>query len=295
MPNLYATLDDMRDSAVNAIRDENIDYDQSFLRLSDAISRLIDGYCGRVFYPALATKTFDGNGQRSLWIPDLISVTSISYSLDDGQNYTALTASDYDLTSGESYNPTETYNRVELDVNGTLGNFPTGHRSIQIVGAWGYNDDRARAFEDSLDSVQSNPLASDSLEVTVTDIHGPNQWGLRPRFSPGNLIRIESEYIEITTTNKAAKSAVIVRGVNGTTAAAHVQNVQIDNYRVPPVIRQAAIAQAIHTFNRAQAGFGDAEERPTLGKVIHVKALDPTVTAMLERAGMVKLKLEESF
>ena len=295
MPNLYATLDDMRDSAVNAIRDENIDYDQSFLRLSDAISRLIDGYCGRVFYPALATKTFDGNGQRSLWIPDLISVTSISYSLDDGQNYTALTASDYDLTSGESYNPTETYNRVELDVNGTLGKFPTGHRSVQIVGVWGYNDDRARAFTDSLDSVQSNPLASDSLEVTVTDINGPDQWGLRPRFSEGSLIRIGSEYIEITAANKASKKAVIVRGVNGTTAAAHVQNVQIDNYRVPPVVRQAAIVQATHTFNRAQAGYSDAEERPTIGKMLHTKALDPEVKLMLDMGGVVKLRLPESF
>ena len=98
---------------------------------------------------------------------------------------------------------------------------------------------------------------------------------------------MESEYCEITARNISAKQATIVRAVNGTTAAAHANGTQIDLYRVPPIVKQAVLAQAMHQFNQAQAGFHDSEARVDLGKLEFVKSLHPSVIEMLMRGGMI--------
>jgi len=281
MPNLYATLAEIRDVAPDALAASITQYDQQFLRLSETISRWIDEYCYRHFYPVSETRYFYGTGDRDVFLDDLISVTTISYSEDDGDTYTALTSSDYALMAGDDYNPRGSYNRVELSVNGDLATWPEGQKAVKVVGVWGKTDLRGDAWEDTGDDVENNPLASGGTSLTLNDVDGAGPWGMTPRISAGHLLRIESEYVEVVSTNTSGNTAAIVRARNGTTAAAHVQNTDVERWRVHPKVKQACIIQAVHQFKRAQAGYADAEAMPDMGKMVHLKSIDPEVYDLL--------------
>ena len=288
MPNLYITLADLRNNAPDALRSTNTTYDQAFLRLAHAISRWIDDYCERVFYPVSEIRYFPGGGGQDLWPGDLISVSEVAISEDNGLTYTALASTDYMLMGGNDYGPRGSYNRIRLDINGDQVTWPTGQKAIRITAVWGWHDDRAGAFEDSTDEVENNPLSDSGTTLTVNDIDGIDLWGVTPRFSEGALLRIGSEYLEVVDTG-ASEALTVVRGRNGTTAAAHLQNVQIDLWRPPAVVKQAALIQAIHQFKRAQAGYTDAEARPDLGRLMHIKSLDAEALALLESVQRIKV------
>lgn len=281
MPNLYATLAEIRDVAPDGLASGTTQYDKQFIRLSETISRLIDGMCGREFYPVSEIRYFYGTGTRDVYIDDLVSVTEIAYSLDDGDNYTALSASDYNLMAGANYNPRGTYNHIELSQNGDLATWPEGQKAVKITGVWGKTDLLDDAWEDVGDDVADNPLAADAATLTVTDVDGAGPWGQTPRISAGHILKMESEYVEVTTTNTTTQAATIVRARNGTTAAEHAQNTDIYRWRVHPKVKQACIIQALRQFKRGQAGFHDAEAMPDMKKIMHIKALDQEVIELL--------------
>lgn len=287
MPNHYVTVDELKESAPDGMTGSNTDYDEAFFRLARTLSRWIDNHTQRHFYPELATRYFDGKGDTELYIDDLIEITSVSFSEDDGSTYTVYAATDYIAMAGDNYNSKGSYNKLEIAVNGDYSTFPPGQKSIKIVGVWCKADDRDRVFEDTGDEVENNPLAADGAELTVNDVDGADLWGVTPLVSPGQLLQIESEYLEVTATDTTGNTAAIVRGVNGTTAAAHVQNIQVDKFMPPEPVKQACIIQAIHQFKRGQAGFGDAEALPDLGRIMHIKTVDPEALNLL--APYVKL------
>src|SRR3989304_3299821 len=159
MPNLYATSAELRLAVPDAIRASVTKYDTLLTRLASGVSRWIDNECKRVFYPSLATRYFDGGGRAGLWVPDLLSITSISYSDDDGDTYTALVAADYIATVAGDYNSLKSYTKLIISrLSDTLSVWPLGQRSVKIVGVWGYADDRDRVWDDTGDTVENNPL-----------------------------------------------------------------------------------------------------------------------------------------
>lgn len=283
MPNHYATVDELREVAPDALRSASATYNELFYKLGRILSRWIDNHTRRTFYPETATKYFDGDGQDDLWIDDLISIDSVSYSEDDGATYTALTSADYIPMHGEDYNSPKSYNLLRVDVTGDLGTWPRGQKSVKIIGDWGFTDERDRIFEDTIDAVVDDPLTAAATTLTVTDVDGADKWGITPRISHGQILQIESEFAEVTGTDTATGSntATIVRGVNGSAAAAHVKTTQIDKFMPPEPVKQALIIQAIHQFKRGQAGFGDAEAIPDLGKIMHIKTVDPEALTLL--------------
>lgn len=119
----------------------------------------------------------------------------------------------------------------------------TAAPKIYVTGIWGWNQDYSNAF-DSVDTVQDNPLSASATTITVSDADGADLDGFTPRFSPGNLIRIESELIDITGVNTTTNVLTVRRGVNGTTAAAHVQTTAIAVYRVDERVDRIAARQA---------------------------------------------------
>jgi hypothetical protein len=277
MPNLYATVDELKETNRDAIQTATTKYDENLYRLADQTSRLIDVYCRRVFFPRLGTYFFNGEAESQLWIPELVSVTSVSFSIDNGQNYTALTSSDYILTVSGDWNSQKSYNRIDIDVNSTaLSAWPRGQKSVKIVGVWGYADDRDTAWQDTLDEVEDAPLTAAALLLTVNDVNGVNQYGVTPRISWGSLLRAEDEYLEVTAApDTGNNTAVIARAANGTTAAEHVQDIQLDIWLPPKPIKDAMMIQAIKTFQRGAQGMGDARTLPDGGQMFYLKELDP--------------------
>jgi len=284
MPNAYASVAELRAAIPDGIRASTVKYDALLLRLASEISRWIDKETKRKFYPALATRKFSvGNTSRELWVPDLVSITSVSYSTDDGLTYTAMASDDYIATVAGDYNHDGSYTLLEIDRNGDFGYWQTGQRAIKIVGVWACVDDRGTCWESTGDTVQNNPLASGGASLTVADVDGPDLVGGYARLQAGQIYRLESEYIESTLVqDTTANTLGILRGRNGTTAAAHAQNTAIDVWRAAEPVRQACIIQCLRQMERGFQGYQDARSTPDVGQMFWFKSLDPEARAKLE-------------
>ncbi len=284
MLNLYATPSEIKVALPDGIRSTTTSYDELLLRLANRASRYIDRYCDRVFYPALATRYFQGPGGKKLLIPDLLSLTSLAISDDDGATYTTLTLdTDFRLTWWGDHNDPRSWNQIVIDPNSTQGAWPTGFRAIKIVGLWAYADDRDTAWEPSTDTVQSNPLAAGATSLLVADADGVDQLGITPRFQAGQLQRIESEFIYTSLVAAGTSNTLtIARARNGTVDAAHVQGKAIDIWRPPDPVKQAAIIQIVRLFERGTIGFSDSRANAELGQMFWTKAMDPEARALLD-------------
>lgn len=103
----------------------------------EGASRLIDGWCGRVFYEdAAQTKYFTADAIDMLFLhDDLVSVTSLKTDEDGDRVYeTTWATTDYDLDPVTG----PPYTRITLAPGGTYG-FPTHARAVQIIGTFGYS------------------------------------------------------------------------------------------------------------------------------------------------------------
>lgn len=284
MLNLYASSVEIKTAMPGGIQAATTTYDSLLLRLASEASRFIDRYCGRAFFPRLATRYFNSNGGTLISVGDLLSVTAVSVSDDDGATYTDLVAdTDYRLTRWGDHNDPRSWRHLELDPNSLEGSWPTGYRAVRVVGVWAYADDRDTAWEDSTDDVQNNPLAVAGVTLSVADADGPDALGLTPRFQAGQLLRIESEYVYASavvagTTNQLT----IVRACNGTVDAAHAQGKTIDIWRPPEPVKQAAIISVVRLLERGLQGFGDSRANAELGQMIYLRALDPEARALLD-------------
>jgi len=182
MPNAYLSLAELRAAMPDNLRATTTKYDAQLLRLLTQASRWADNYTKRVFYPYLETRYFDGSGYWTLSTPDLISITSVSYSTDDGDTYTAMAATDYIGTVAGDYNARASYDCLHIAVNGEFSYWPVGQKSIKIVGVWGFCDDRSTCWESTGDTVEDNPLSSSATTLTLNDVDGLDLYGASPRF-----------------------------------------------------------------------------------------------------------------
>lgn len=113
---------------------------------------------------------------------------------------------------------------------------------VSITGTWGYHPDYENAWL-NVDTLQANINAS-VTSLTVADVDGSNQYGYSPRISAGNLLQIDTEWLEVTATNTGTNAVTVIRGVNGSTAAAHSSSADVAVYQVDDVLRRAIVRQA---------------------------------------------------
>lgn len=90
--------------------------------------------------------------------------------------------------------------------------------AISITGVWGYKETLNDAWVSSNDSLQADISDSDAV-LTVADADGEDAFFREPRFSPGMLIRIDSEYLQIRKVTVNTLSCI--RAFNNSTATAH--------------------------------------------------------------------------
>lgn len=304
---VYATMDEVKEylqgrSASNLIGD-----DQRIKRFCIEASRRFDEYCKRRFYPALQTRYFDhpasgssgytttGTGIYPPTTPTAVYTATDQLRLDDDllqltafttdNGDTALSASDYYLMTGCSYNEPP-YDRIAIrsDSSAALSYSDTPQRANAVSGLWGFHDDWANAWA-AVDTVQNNPLSSSATSLTVASADGPDEQGLSPRLQIQQLIRFGSsasaEYAYIS--GKSGNTLTIIRGVNGTTAAEQALNTVVYVYRPMWQIVQAVKILAAHSYRRKDS-VGNSEDRalasPT-GVILMPSTLPNEVTDML--------------
>jgi hypothetical protein len=125
-----------------------------------------------------------------------------------------------------------------------------------VTGWWGYHEDWSNAWQDSQDTVENDPLTSTGTSISVNDADGADLFGNTPRFKVGQTLRIETEYVYVTAVTAATTNTLtVIRGVNGTTAAAHDQNTAIYVYRPMHEIEQAALRLSHWLYGQKGAGY----------------------------------------
>jgi hypothetical protein len=114
--------------------------------------------------------------------------------------------------------------------------------TAQVSGVFGFHRDYARdGWQPSGDAV-ANLLGIDAsaTSITVTDADGFDAFGFTPRFSRGNLIRIDDEFMRIVAVNATTNTLTILRGQRGSTAVSHLLDAPISVWNIEPDIRRAA-------------------------------------------------------
>ena len=239
--------------------------DAILLRKLEAVSRLIDGECDRHFYTKTSTKYFTALSGNYVYLPDLLSVTTLKTDDDGDRTYeNTWAATDYDLLD---YNEFPKY-KIHITPEGNY-TFPSTRKGVEIVGLWGFGDGwSAVPYEDSATNT------SEVLDNSETDV----DVGAGTAFAVGQLILVESEQMYITAI--ATNTLTVKRGVNGTTAATHVTDKDIYIYLYPQPVREACLIQAIRLFRRKEAPFGIIGA-PEIGQLAVITRLDPDVKALL--------------
>ncbi len=149
--NRYCTLTDIKSRHDLDLKDDT-DRDTALEQMIEAASRWIDTTCGRRFYAAAETRYFTAEYADLLFLPDLLSVTTLKTDDDNDRVYeTTWTTADYDL---EPYNapydiPPGPYTMLHVTDNGDYV-FPTRVRKgVQIVGSWGYSSTTPDAINEA--------------------------------------------------------------------------------------------------------------------------------------------------
>lgn len=269
--NRYATLaqarTEIKETGVDASQDAVIE--QALYFVSNRIE-LLTGY---KFAPYIATYNYDSIGDG---IDDFYNTIDMKYPLLDPTNvqYNAIPPSTNDvvLVEGTDYvtrplNETPFWQLRRLNLiswsqgyfygSPFLGIYGFVDR-IGVTGIWGYRTNYPdEAYLLAVDSVQDVlGISSSTTSVTVADADGSNVYGYVPRFSPGNIIRIDDEWMEVIATNTTTNVLTVRRGINGSTAASHTLGTAIDVWVPEPDITRAALRWVGYIYKRR--GFYEA-------------------------------------
>ena len=240
-----ATLHDLRRHLNLASTDTGSDAD--LLRCLQQASHIIESLTQRRYCPAVKSRSasIQPTNPEELILPDdLLVLTSLnngdgsSIRLDDvrrAPSYPDVPASVLHLVNGARF----VYSQSPVN-------------AIRITGIWGWHDRWSRAWRDSGDAIQGNPLPASATTLSVADADGADRDGISPRFQIGHLLRIESEYLRVTAMDSAGNRLTVLRGVQGTRAAAHPLGVRIETYEAVPAVRDLCVryaARLIHSVS----------------------------------------------
>lgn len=282
MPNAYVSL-----TAFKSTADLNITgtaYDNRLLILLENVSRQIDKYCNRVFYPWVGTIRWSGDGSTLTILPqDTISITALDEDTNEDGTFetnwagTGTGGTDFLLEpldaapTGTIDHRVKPYTRMRVNPmsNGTQDVFIKQNNNYRQAGTFGY----------SFVTRDGGATASASLGGSATTtfvIAGGTA------LEPGQLIYVDSElmYIRSVTTGT---SYTVDRGVNGFTVATHTLGASVTVVQFIGPIQMATEIQAARIWKRQESAFTSLVGLDQTGAVaVFQGGLDGDVKAMLQ-------------
>lgn len=242
---LYATL---AQAKLQMQANANVGVDQAERRLLELIrvaSRRVDALMDplrrrEVFAPHVATRTLRVSGYEVNTYDGTLRLNEPLLALD------GVTLGGSALTDVEAW-PSGVTPVEYLRLTGCCDSWysapgSSGPLTVTVSGTWGLHRDYANAWQ-AVDTLASN-ISAAVTAFTVADADGADTFGLIPRFSPGNLVRIDDELMEVTDVNTSTNVVTVRRGVNGTTAAAHSSGATVETFVVEEPVRYAVARQA---------------------------------------------------
>jgi len=207
----YTTLTDVKNTYIGTTKTGQ---DQLFNDLIDSTSQEIDDISNRRFVPWVNTETYDTPANRYGPLDlddDLLALTTLTNG--DG---TVIPSSAYKLYPLNAW-PKE---RIVLLSSSAIGWRLTGQGdregAIAVLGIYGYHDDYTNAWR-QVDTL--NGAMSDTTGASFTTTGSAT-------IKAGQLVQIDSEMLYAGAVSGSAVSAV-VRGVNGSTAATHLNGAPV--------------------------------------------------------------------
>jgi hypothetical protein len=297
----YATLYEVR-SYRGFAEDEATGDDARLTRLLNGACRAIDALARRTFYPRHATLHFNypvpqhdirGALTAEMWIEwmyaaqdisqgrlrfleDLLEVTGSIVNGDD----TTISADDYVLEPANVYPKHAIRLKRGHDVRWQPGDNGERKQIIDVPGIWGYHTDYANAWVDTLDTLQTEIDASESA-LSVADADGTAGDLESPRIQPGNLLRLEDEFVDVVTVDYDTNEITVQRGAYGSTAAVHDSGTTIEVWRPTENIRQATLRMVIWRYTQKDVDAYDTTEILGTGVRVVPSAVPADILALL--------------
>lgn len=247
MLNCYAGLDDLTQS----MKGGSSAVDKAVaLRVLEAVSRAYDRGLEWQFFDEKATAYFDGNGYGTMRLRSaavvrggrfagLLSVTSLKVDEDEDGVYerTLVANTDYALRERFDDGP---YRAVRiLARSAQVHDWYLGDSSVEITGTFGWS---------------SEVEAAGTLGAAITDTTGTSVTMVGGHsVQAGNTILVDSEYLFVSAVS--TNTLTVVRGVNGTTAATHLNNAAVSRRRYPRPIELGVVAEAARLIRDGLTGF----------------------------------------
>lgn len=263
----YATIADLKGVlGISSTTDDTV-----MRKILESASRSIDQYTNRHFFVQSATKYF--NGALTLWLPDLLSITTLKTDEDGDATFENTFATTDYIEYGHGLEDTlNTYPRTHLEISedSDYGSFASGvKKGVEITGVWGYGDGISATpyvVDTTLTAAISSTTATTCTVTAVTNL------------SAGNTILINTEQMYIYSI--ATLTLTVERGVNGTTAATHNNGTSLYIYQYPADIRQACIDLGVALYQTRDKKGMQSEE---IGDYNYVVARDMSTYSMTNK------------
>lgn len=258
---LYATLDDAKTQAKATATGEDDVLQRNLRVVSRRIDRLFASRRPH-FAPYIE--------QREFYLdPAMVNTSEYTFRFSDPLlALTAVTVASEALTLATQVEAWPTlatpYHKLRLVCYGSWYSFCNSTNEwplVKITGTWGYHRDWANAWQ-TITTLNGAIVSTTATSITLTNVDAADAWGLTPGISAGSLIRIDSEYLEVTATNTTTNVATVRRGVNGSTAATHLTSTAVEAYQVEDAIRDVVARQA--AFKNKRRG---SYENATIGEL----------------------------
>lgn len=291
---MYVTAEEIKMEMPDTIALTTTTYDPVLRRMAEQATDWVDRMCRRTFWPRQRTVLLSTLllGADELWIPDCLSITSVSVSDDDGQTYADLVPTDYLRYGGRRMELNETpYRKLVMSVNGDYGLWYAGENAAKVIGLFGWHDDYASAWETLSQTVANDPkLSTTDTLLLVANADAKDVFGL-PLIQVGQVLRLVAtggaqEMVEAAHIDYVGNKVLIKRARLGTAAIEAMKGSAIEVYRPTDVVRRVASIQAMRWFKRAQQGWADAGGGPQVGQLIYAQRLDPDIVSIMGDAGL---------
>lgn len=193
--NLLLTLDEFKRRVDPVNADWSVAESDAAERIIEGVSRAVEVWCGgpywRHFYSKTATtRYFTGEAGDYLVVPDLQSITTLKHDADGDRTYEITWATtDYDLWPYNASELSRPYTELRVAPQGRYS-FPTGAKSIQIAGTWGWSSVPPEVVEAVyLESARVWALAhSPSGMASNTEL---DRWIAQARMHPEAMLLLE--------------------------------------------------------------------------------------------------------
>lgn len=236
----YATLYQIREYLGYAASETSDD--GRLTRLAGQTQADIDLFARRTFAPLIATRYFDfpikrRGGLLGLFDPELfVAQWSAVGDLNAGRlrldadlltatlvvngDGTTVAATDYVTGPPNLYPKSEIVLKTGSGLSWLPGADGDREQVIAVTGQWGYHVNPSAMWVDTLDTLKAGVNAA-ATTISVNDADGTPA-DLDPvRFQAGNLIQIGTEWLDVIAVDTTLNTLTVLRGAQGSTAAAH--------------------------------------------------------------------------